>query len=71
MPGEISDQFDDLGALFADIDLFFAMFPDDQNITAASTNLVHAIFQAIEEAIGFYIGWQGGILPVHPTYQRL
>jgi hypothetical protein len=58
---EIADSFDEstMTSLFADIDLYSEMYPDDENIITSSIKLLVTIFKATEGAIGFYTSWQG------------
>ncbi|KAI1108258.1 hypothetical protein F5Y14DRAFT_457230 [Nemania sp. NC0429] len=53
---ELADSFDEstMASLFADIELYSDMYPDDQNITNASVELLVTILKAAEGAIGFY-----------------
>jgi hypothetical protein len=46
---------DKLETVFADVELFLALFPKDENIKKASVKLVVATFKAVEDAIGFFI----------------
>jgi hypothetical protein len=62
VPTDADAQFNDLETVFANIDLFCTMFPNDENIFQASIDLVLAIFTAVESAIGFYISLQGEML---------
>ncbi|KAI0508926.1 hypothetical protein F5B22DRAFT_658718 [Xylaria bambusicola] len=57
---ELTDTFDEntMTSLFADMDQYLDMYPDDQNVVDSSVKLLVAIFNATEGAIGFYIGWR-------------
>jgi hypothetical protein len=56
---DVNSGFDEFPIWFTEMDFWFRAFPNDQNIEAASVDLVFAIFKAIEEAVGFYISSQG------------
>ncbi|KAK0752938.1 hypothetical protein B0T18DRAFT_395663 [Schizothecium vesticola] len=51
----IGDSFDDLDFIFSEIELLLQTYPDDNNIKKASTELVVAIFAAVESVIGFLV----------------
>ncbi|KAK5637229.1 hypothetical protein RRF57_012942 [Xylaria bambusicola] len=57
---EVTSTFDEntMTSLFADLDLYLDMYPDDQNVVNSSVKLLVAIFKATEGAIGFYTSWR-------------
>ncbi|KAF8861121.1 hypothetical protein BDZ45DRAFT_740720 [Acephala macrosclerotiorum] len=57
---EVTKAFDDkaLEQAFGNIEVFFAIFPQDEPMKEASIMLVVAILKAIEDAIGFFISKQ-------------
>ncbi|KAL6918441.1 hypothetical protein FSST1_009936 [Fusarium sambucinum] len=51
-------RMEDLPACFAKIDLYLRSFPKDDNVVKASTDLVLAVFEAVENSIKFYTSIQ-------------
>ncbi|KAK3987004.1 hypothetical protein QBC44DRAFT_352083 [Cladorrhinum sp. PSN332] len=49
----IEGSFDDLDFMFSEIELYLQTYPDDKNIETASTDIVVAVFAAIESVVGF------------------
>ena len=45
---------DNLEARFSDIQLFVGMFPDDEHVRKASTELTISILSAVEQTIAFF-----------------
>jgi hypothetical protein len=58
---KVTETFDTDGMekAFGDAELFLALFPKDENIKKASTELVVATFKAVEDTIGFFIRRSG------------
>ncbi|KAK6836030.1 hypothetical protein PG987_006525 [Apiospora arundinis] len=54
----VNSGFDDLPEIFIRVDLYLKTYPGDENIVAASIDLVFSIFKAIEEAVRFYTSAQ-------------
>ncbi|RGP68714.1 hypothetical protein FSPOR_5185 [Fusarium sporotrichioides] len=56
---EVVSSLEGLPACFAKIDLYLGSFPQDDNVVKASTDLVLAVFEAVESSIKFYTSVQG------------
>lgn len=65
---EVNSSLEDLPDSFAKMDMYLQSYPKDANIIKASTDLVLAIFKAIENSIKFYTSVQGGIAAKPPTF---
>ncbi|ETS84507.1 hypothetical protein PFICI_02532 [Pestalotiopsis fici W106-1] len=53
--GEALHSFDDILDVFSPVELFLSLFPGDQNIIEASTDLTIIILKAVEQAIVFFL----------------
>ncbi|XEV04590.1 hypothetical protein FSHL1_009877 [Fusarium sambucinum] len=56
---DVVSSLEGLPACFAKIDLYLQSFPKDDNVIKASTDLVLAVFGAVENSIKFYTSVQG------------
>jgi hypothetical protein len=65
---EVNSSLEDLPDSFAKMDMYLQSYPKDANIVKASTNLVLAIFKAIENSIKFYTSVQGEIAAEPSTF---
>ncbi|KAJ3466703.1 hypothetical protein MRS44_004267 [Fusarium solani] len=72
---EVNSSLEDLPDSFAKMDMYLQSYPKDANIVKASTNLVLAIFKAIENSIKFYTSVQakraGVAILTGPQYQAI
>lgn len=50
----VNDAFDQVEKMFADIELFIQMYPEDGNIERASIDLLTSTLFAAENVIGFF-----------------
>jgi hypothetical protein len=56
---EILTRLGDLDKTFSNINSFAATFPEDHDVRKASISLVVAIFQAVEQAMAFFVKSSG------------
>lgn len=59
----MSDAFDQVDKMFADIELFIQIYPEDENIKKASIDLLASTLFAAENVIGFFT--KGTCTPSH------
>lgn len=59
---EVVTSLSDLGKTFSNINSFAATFPKDGNVRQASVSLVVAIFQAVEQAMAFFVKSSGKLV---------
>ncbi|KFA78914.1 hypothetical protein S40288_11393 [Stachybotrys chartarum IBT 40288] len=71
---ELETSFEDLPEVFEKINFYVPTFPDDTNITKASSKLFRSVLVAIESAIAFYTGHQakraGSAIMSGPEYAK-